>query len=1138
MEPEEIRDENNTLVEVRYSRPRENTIGSFSGNVACSNGDSGFWFRDSTSFDQNVLSYLQSFKNRYYGVRFWSVFRMILKNCEIGENGVNVHLGWSDEIGIQDTTISGITSFTRNLLSPPYFSKPCSSLYPDSVGLKIMTAIWWWDRWLMKYVNQDNRILKVSEQVENIGATLKNVHFSDFDFCPESYPVEFNTDNIRDGHWDYASSFNNVTVAGERLMNAAKARTKVSDIIITDIDGLSNPANLSSERATGSFVSDLPYLTKFLQNCSSYSEGIAYCPNACLRTVSIYTDPYDSKNLELIVTQNLDNVEVNRSGIFQYEDDIQRLSYHGNQRRFVSSLPNGTFTLKFVQDGELKWPRFAIESWEQNPSCDTCVSPMNVTILEPSVIEGECENLILNGNMDQGVKYWNHDLRGSDRGVLIDLPTLGSNGSSAIAITNRTDWSKIGQYLDTRCFRSNPESIYEVRVSFRLEKDGVQYFCDRFDTGDFRCPKLNLKSTSYASFDKEHNQDYYVTIANTLVPNDTSFNRMHGTFRVNENLSSTQRMWLYTEWVHPSISTFILDSVSVRKRNAICHGNYVINGDFETGDSSFWNPHGYRTRYNIVDNYDDGKALEVFSKANKNDGPMSNLYIDMECIEFNDRLKFSGKFKMKDFSSSFIRCDPNKFDDLTECSVISFFSSGHLGNVYLEVAGVVASDAELYDNWTILSGILVLNDERYFDSNEIWIRLENSHPDIIVLYDDISIELIPVTCSELILNSDFENGTTAFWVPESRSDVLAEIVSPGADGSRYAGMFSHVKSNRNYKMEQYIDSRCLEDGLSFIITAEFKLVNKTDSSGMSCNPHDRNQYSGRACPYAGMYASGCNSGDGINAIFWNEIGGWDPNEFNAFSYEFKVSPELASCSSIRIRFLEQLSEGAALIVDNFRVSLKTTVPPTMYPTLSPTVKKTESPTPLKTAPPTSANVLSCPMDGTSKDVTGIEFIISRSSPNTLCTLTKVINTNGVEKVVPLGRSYSSYDWEVSAGDVAGEIFKSGEFPCYEIGCQVHLPKLKSGERYELTTFSHSLSEKDEIARLLETATYGITDEDIRLIKLLPSNNGVIGKIFSWVQDQMDSNIVPVSSHREFWRKGANPRVSFLLCSFIINRIVS
>jgi hypothetical protein len=178
------------------------------------------------------------------------------------------------------------------------------------------------------------------------------------------------------------------------------------------------------------------------------------------------------------------------------------------------------------------------------------------------------------------------------------------------------------------------------------------------------------------------------------------------------------------------------------------------------------------------------------------------------------------------------------------------------------------------------------------------------------------------------------------------------------------------------------------------------------------------------------------------------------------------------------------------------------------------------------------------MDGTSVDITEIEFIISRSSPNTLCTLTKVINTNGVEKVVPLGRSYSSHDWEVSAGDVAGEIFKSGEFPCYEIGCQVHLPKLKSGERYELTAFSHSLSEKDEIARFLETATYGITDEDIRLIKLLPSNNGVIGKILSWVQDQMDSNIVPVSSHREFWRKGANPRVSFLLCSFIINRIVS
>ena len=74
--------------------------------------------------------------------------------------------------------------------------------------------------------------------------------------------------------------------------------------------------------------------------------------------------------------------------------------------------------------------------------------------------------------------------------------------------------------------------------------------------------------------------------------------------------------------------------------------------------------------------------------------------------------------------------------------------------------------------------------------------------------------------------------------------------------------------------------------------------------------------------------------------------------------------------------------------------------------------------------------------------------------------------------------------------------------------------------YQLYTL---IREKDEYARFLETSTFGVTEEDLNKLEAAP--NSVQENIASWISNQMNSSITPMSSLREFYRHGLVPRVS-------------
>jgi hypothetical protein len=137
-------------------------------------------------------------------------------------------------------------------------------------------------------------------------------------------------------------------------------------------------------------------------------------------------------------------------------------------------------------------------------------------------------------------------------------------------------------------------------------------------------------------------------------------------------------------------------------------------------------------------------------------------------------------------------------------------------------------------------------------------------------------------------------------------------------------------------------------------------------------------------------------------------------------------------------------------------------------------------------------------------------------------------------MIPVARSYDNHPWEKAAGEFAASLFNTEDILCYEAGCQINLPPLEADSTYQLSSVVYSLSEQDEYARFLETATFGITQED--LDAFASSSRSVEDDIISWVSDQMDPAEVPMTSHREYWRKRLNGRVSevklLYLCYFI------
>eukprot|EP00554_Chaetoceros_debilis_P007442 CAMPEP_0194077066 /NCGR_PEP_ID=MMETSP0149-20130528/3732_1 /TAXON_ID=122233 /ORGANISM="Chaetoceros debilis, Strain MM31A-1" /LENGTH=4275 /DNA_ID=CAMNT_0038757959 /DNA_START=113 /DNA_END=12940 /DNA_ORIENTATION=+ len=1101
---------------------RQLPMGEFSHNEAKSNGDRGMVFENYELSDTVVFSNLKSIKNRYDGLLLYNIGRAIIRESLFAENPkYNVELRYSDDIEMIDTDIKGISAATKYLHHPSYFSKPCISngYTPDSpTGLIMQTKLY---RWNGSYSDGTPRL--------NRGAKLTNVNFSLFDQtdeCSDSVPIKFNTYNgIDDGHWNYLSSFTNVRFDGNKMFNGQDANEAgVPDIVISDIDGTSDPSQQST--GPGSFVSNKRYLTSFARgDCNLYDNDISYCRDACYRTVQLRVDQTESGDYDLRVTREEDGIQVFLKDAFMYEGQTNRTNYHNYYRKFSASLPYGDYKLEFFHNGSPIWPRYAYEVWEAAPDCEGSVIINSAKVVEPELIGGECDDMVANGDMEEGLKGWLHsntEIDGSN-GYLEALEGAGIGGSTAIGVYNRKhDNFGLGTNLDTRCFHQNKLAFYEVKAWFRLEDSGDVVFCDRYTSSyPLRCPSMTLRNARYIDPETkaELDWDYDTGIAKVATPTDKEFNLLHGVIEIGHKYNVIQHATLYIEYFDESFD-IVVDDFSVTKMESACFGNFFRNGDFTVGDSRFWRADG-TAKYEVV-----GDALRVYDRGSSSNGIEQSLYVDLDCVNEFDRFLVRATYRLEDINGDSFDCDLREDDGgLTECAHMRFYAKKDSdNNGYPEIAKTVASHPSVSGGWTTMAGIFTFKD---VDASHdfMYVELEGPHKESAMIFDSVVMEPLPKTCNQIVVNPSFDDGSTSYWYRSSTS--VDTTVWQNDDATNYAMTFKYNGSSstsRSY-LKQRLDHRCFVDGQEFVLSAKFQLLNAADpTETLSCDPSEDSSSSADLCPVLYFEGELCD-GDNFNVRLENQQQvPWDTTDFNVFQYDIFVDANIASCKKLQLEVGRYVHVDRILVVDDIMITQKTTFAPTANPTFSPTKPLTTGPTPkpaITTYAPTTSVTIKCPPPSEYTPVDAGSAIFSIAGDDSLCTITKVILKDGaVEKVLPMARSYDFNDWEVSAGSFAHAAFGSTEFLCYDSGCQINLPALEDGAEYRVSSSAYELSPIHEHARFLETASFGITESSLDVLGASAAINGSSGAISEHIQLQMQTDM---SSHRAFWRKRVNPR---------------
>ena len=604
-------------------------IGSCENNVAKANNNYGFYFENHLSGKQVKLRGLKAIKNRYRGIFLYASYNMSVSDSIFSDNARNgMEVRWVDNLQIKNTLIRGHSAQTKALVQAPYFNKPGDGDFLPSVGLSIPTAIW------------------SPGRTDDIGATITNVQFTDFDHSDEyeaSVPMNFRLGDNRITHFDYVTMFKNVTIDGTKIMDAPPTdQPGINDIVIHDIDGSADPSGQSSQ--AGMFVSSVEVLKKFAGgSCNDYPTNITYCSNSCYRTIRFSIDPSFSSAFEVLLTRNTDGLNVTVPFLpYKYEDNEHLQNYFENNRVFSVSLPEGSFSISIMNNQEPVYPRFVLPFMEGKPECEGYVSYENITIYEPP---SECDDWVANGDMELGTPYW-RTLQGNtdtQYGQLIVAEGAGINNSTAIKHIKRASvYHGIGQHLDTRCIhQSLLNEYYEIRIHIRLEQNNVTFICDPY-TGswDTRCPILTFQMKKIV--DDKTQTTHMGSRALVVPPNNIGdFNLMHGVFKVDENLISQDRIYAYIELVDKKFD-MIVDDISVKKLPSVCGNDLIRNGDLED-TTVYWKRWG-NGRLDIDIDTSNNKSIKVHSRLDHGVGVYQDLYVEEGCLKKQQRFSVICKY--------------------------------------------------------------------------------------------------------------------------------------------------------------------------------------------------------------------------------------------------------------------------------------------------------------------------------------------------------------------------------------------------------------------------------------------------------------------------------------------------------------
>jgi hypothetical protein len=736
-----------------------------------------------------------------------------------------------------------------------------------------------------------------------------------------------------------------------------------------------------------------------------------------------------------------------------------------------------------------------------------------------------CTELVQNGNFDEGTFKWNTE------GGSLQIESSKNSDGKAMRFFNRSKYhDSLIQNLDIRCFQLTDKvgEFYEIEVYMKLMKNDIQVGCTYLDNNELSCPSFQLNFLKYQD-EIENEITQGVRLINTSLTTpayDDDFHVIHGVIRSDALFLEAHRIQLQIGKISSDID-LVFQSISIKKLDTQlgCKNNLIRNGDFQEGNTKFWNPVD-GALFDIVEtsnNYD----IKLSQMANLSVGMTQNLFVD--CLVEKSRFVVEFSYKILKAGGAILSCNDRASDD-------SWFSCLKLSIQIIKNGTLITTDSYVEKDFTYggkemetVTGILVI-DQNYEDYDSLTTSLSGTHPSHSLLVDYVSISPLPLHCVELILNHSFENGNTAFWY--SVGSAEKSIIKTNNSINEYSLL---VKRGSEWgRIWQPLDTRCLSENETYTVNATFMIRDTESNQFKSCDLYSRDENSDDHCPTVSLIGSDCGGGDEF-LLLWNEydLPQWITNQFNQFHAQFSVNHELSKCKLVDVVIGNNLLINHELVIGSLQITRENTSSPTLSPTF-PSQFTSDAPSLLPThftSSPTSA-MYSCPLQGSDAlEVQAGMISIFKAKLNELCILSKVVyneNDDEVEAIIPIARSYDSYDWERSAGEVALTFFNENEFICSNISCKINIP-VDIQSKYVLSSYGHTLSEQDEIARFLETASFGTTKANLET--MLNSGGSVGFRIAKWMKDEMNSGL---SSHREFWRKRLNPRVRFFSFTSLLN----
>ncbi|CAB9513184.1 G8 domain-containing protein DDB [Seminavis robusta] len=518
--------------ETRTWANRKASVGAFVDNEAHSCRHFAFttyppgWRPDAINFITNIKIY----RNSGWGAFLHVTKNLVFEGGIFADNGNRaIMMNRGDDVVFEGTVFIG---------QSPWAEKKSSNCREGPIGIALNPA-------RLGDLDYSGTIRGTSL----IGAKFYN-WTEEATGCPRSRPVQFRTEQVFTKAFNAPHTFKNVFIddnAHSSKLDACKMENElgIEDSIIRIVDDVNN--TFSPEGVPG-FLASAKVTTMLPDgSCSYYNECLLFCPNTCLRTVSVLTNAAQPSGTRMLITDtsSLKTIEVQgstRSG------QTQISWMHAT---FTAALPQGSFEISFVDaNNQLVWPSYAIPVLEAAPMCSH-ITINDLTFVKPPP---SCDELVQNGDFASGIQWW----QGHKTNNIFD-PSRGVDSSGAL-LTTGDSGSGVSQWLNVNCLVSGV--TYDVSAFFR-QVDAYGATVAGCTTSQ-DCPRLAMEFKTFVPSTGSFPTSW-ATIATTDVTsytNDNSFDTISGQWVVTNEQASADMARLV---ILDAADQLIVDNVSIKK---------------------------------------------------------------------------------------------------------------------------------------------------------------------------------------------------------------------------------------------------------------------------------------------------------------------------------------------------------------------------------------------------------------------------------------------------------------------------------------------------------------------------------------------------------------------------------------------